>query len=112
EHLSAYDDMRDRPDKPGTSRMSVHLKYGTIHPRTLLADVLGRGEGPTSYRNELCFRDFYAAVLWFWPDSARHNFDPKFDQITLDTGDEAYRKFEAWQEGRTGFPAIDAAMRQ
>lgn len=112
EHLSAYDDQRNRPDKPGTSRMSVHLKYGTIHPRTLLADATGKAEGPMSYRNEICFRDFYAAVLWFFPDSARQNFDPKFDKITLDTGKAADEKFAAWQEGRTGFPAIDAAMRQ
>ena len=112
EHLRDYDDQRDRPDRPGTSRMSVHLKYGTIHPRTLLAAATGSGEGPTSYRNELCFRDFYAHVLWFFPRSARENFDPKFDRITLDTGQDAQERFVAWQEGRTGFPAIDAAMRQ
>jgi deoxyribodipyrimidine photo-lyase len=112
EHLPDYDDARDRPDKPATSRMSVHLKYGTIHPRTLLAAVTGKGQGATSYRNELCFRDFYAQVLWFFPRSARENFDPKFDAITLDTGEDAQRRFAAWQEGRTGFPVIDAAMRQ
>ena len=112
EHLTDYDDLRNRPDRPATSRMSVYLKYGVVHPRTLLADLGGAGKGPTSYRNELCFRDFYAAVLWFWPRSARENFDPKFDRITLDSGKSADEKFRAWQEGRTGFPAIDAAMRQ
>jgi deoxyribodipyrimidine photo-lyase len=112
EHLRDYDAQRDRPDRPGTSRMSVHLKYGTVHPRTLLADATGDGTGATSFRNELCFRDFYAAVLWFFPRSARENFDPKFDRITLDSGKSADEKFRAWQDGRTGFPAIDAAMRQ
>ena len=112
EHLTDYDDLRNRPDRPATSRMSVYLKYGVVHPRTLLADLGGAGKGPASYRNELCFRDFYAAVLWFWPRSARENFDPKFDRITLDSGESADEKFRAWQEGRTGFPAIDAAMRQ
>jgi deoxyribodipyrimidine photo-lyase len=112
EHLGDYDEMRNRPDRPSTSRMSVYLKYGVVHPRTLLADLGGEGQGPTSYRNELCFRDFYAAVLWFFPRSARENFDPKFDRITLDSGKSADEKFRAWQEGRTGFPAIDAAMRQ
>jgi deoxyribodipyrimidine photo-lyase len=92
--------------------MSVYLKYGVVHPRTLLADLGGAGKGPASYRNELCFRDFYAAVLWFWPRSARENFDRKFDRIILDSGKSADEKFRAWQEGRTGFPAIDAAMRQ
>ncbi|WP_433034561.1 cryptochrome/photolyase family protein [Actinomycetospora sp. CA-053990] len=112
EHLTDYDDLRNRPDRPATSRMSVYLKYGVVHPRTLLADLGGGGKGPASYRNELCFRDFYAAVLWFWPRSARENFDPKFDRITLDSGKSADEKFRAWTDGRTGFPAIDAAMRQ
>lgn len=112
EHLDDYDDLRNRPDRPATSRMSVYLKYGVVHPRTLLADLGGSGKGPTSYRNELCFRDFYAAVLWFFPRSARENFDPKFDRMPMDGGASADEKFRAWQEGRTGFPAIDAAMRQ
>jgi deoxyribodipyrimidine photo-lyase len=112
EHLADYDDLRDRPDKPATSRMSVYLKYGAIHPRTLLAGLGGTGKGATSFRNELCFRDFYASVLWFYPRSARENFDPKFDRMPYDTGAEAEERFRAWQEGRTGFPAIDAAMRQ
>jgi deoxyribodipyrimidine photo-lyase len=112
EHLADYDELRNRPDRPATSRMSVYLKYGVVHPRTLLADLGGSGQGPTSYRNELCFRDFYASVLWFWPRSARENFDTKFDRIPLDSGKDADEKFRAWQEGRTGFPAIDAAMRQ
>ncbi|GAA4793171.1 deoxyribodipyrimidine photo-lyase [Actinomycetospora chlora] len=112
EHLEDYDDLRDRPDRPGTSRMSVYLKYGVIHPRTLLAGVGGSGKGATSFRNELCFRDFYAAVLWFFPRSARENFDPKFDAMTYDGGKAAEERFRAWQEGCTGFPAIDAAMRQ
>ncbi|MEJ2884895.1 cryptochrome/photolyase family protein [Actinomycetospora aeridis] len=112
EHLDDYDELRNRPDRPATSRMSVYLKYGVVHPRTLLADLGGSGQGPTSYRNELCFRDFYASVLWFFPRSARENFDTKFDRIPLDSGKAADEKFRAWQEGRTGFPAIDAAMRQ
>ncbi|PVZ13227.1 cryptochrome/photolyase family protein [Actinomycetospora cinnamomea] len=115
EHLADYDDLRDRPDKPATSRMSVYLKYGVIHPRQLLAGVGGSGKGvkgPESFRNELCFRDFYAAVLWFYPRSARENFDPKFDRMPYDSGPGAEERFRAWQEGRTGFPAIDAAMRQ
>src|SRR4051794_19357229 len=112
QHLADYDEMRDRPHKPATSRMSVYLKYGVIHPRTLLAGIGRTSKGATSYRNELCFRDFYAAVLWFYPRSARENFDPTFDRMPYDTGPEAEEKFRAWQEGRTGFPAIDAAMRQ
>lgn len=112
EYLADYDDLRDRPDKPATSRMSVHLKYGTVHPRTLLAAATGTAKGPTSFRNEICFRDFYAHVLWFFPRSARENFDRKFDAMTWDDGAEARERFAAWQDGRTGYPVIDAAMRQ
>jgi deoxyribodipyrimidine photo-lyase len=112
EHLADYDEMRNRPDKPATSRMSVHLKYGTIHPRTLLSSTDPNSSGPASFRNELCFRDFYAQVLWFYPRSARENFDHRFDRMQFDSGPEAEERFRAWQEGRTGYPAVDAAMRQ
>ena len=60
--LADYADTRNRPDLPGTSRMSAHLKFGTIHPRTMAAD-LGRGTGAQAYLRELAFRDFYGAVL-------------------------------------------------
>lgn len=68
--LSGYADNRNRPDLPGTSRMSAHLKFGTIHPRTLAAD-LGRGKDAQAYLRELAFRDFYAAAsdVAKWPMS-------------------------------------------
>jgi deoxyribodipyrimidine photo-lyase len=111
--VSGYKRARDRPDRPGTSRMSVHLKYGTVHPRTLLADLAGRsGEGADSVRSELAWREFYADVLWHRPDSARANFDRRFDVLPADSGAEADAHFTAWAEGRTGFPIVDAGMRQ
>jgi deoxyribodipyrimidine photo-lyase len=111
--LSGYKRTRDRPDKPGTSRMSVHLKYGTVHPRTLLADLAGHaGEGADGVRSELAWREFYADVLWHRPDSAREHFDRRFDALPVDTGPEAEAHFAAWAEGRTGFPIVDAGMRQ
>jgi deoxyribodipyrimidine photo-lyase len=111
--VSGYKRARDRPDRPGTSRMSVHLKYGTVHPRTLLADLAGRsGEGADSVRSELAWREFYADVLWHRPDSARANFDRRFDVLPADSGVQADAHFAAWAEGRTGFPIVDAGMRQ
>ncbi|QGK68607.1 deoxyribodipyrimidine photo-lyase [Allosaccharopolyspora coralli] len=108
--LHDYEGARDRPDRSGTSRMSPYLRWGCVHPRTLLADLAGdRSQGASSYRNELAFRDFYADVLWNWPSSARHNFDRRFDRIRLDWDREL---FAAWREGRTGFPIVDAGMRQ
>lgn len=112
EGVTNYATDRDRPDKPGTSRMSAHLKYGTIHPRTMAADLDSHATGGGAYLRELAFRDFYAAVLHQWPRSAWHNFNPGFDAIEVNTGPEAQAGFQAWQQGRTGYPIVDAGMRQ
>jgi deoxyribodipyrimidine photo-lyase len=60
----------------------------------------------------LAFRDFYAAVLHQWPASAWRNWNAAFDDIDVDTGADAVTAFEAWKQGRTGFPIVDAGMRQ
>jgi deoxyribodipyrimidine photo-lyase len=112
EGVHNYAGDRDRPDRPGTSRMSAHLKFGTIHPRTMAADLDVREPGPAAYLRELAFRDFYAGVLAQWPRSAWHNWNPAFDDIEVDTGAEAQGLFDAWKQGRTGFPIVDAGMRQ
>jgi deoxyribodipyrimidine photo-lyase len=104
ERLADYADRRDRPDKPGTSRMSPYLHWGCIHPRTMLADL-----GPGAYRTELAWREFYADVLWHRPDSARRNLDRRFDKIELDQDQHA---FDLWCRGKTGYPVVDAGMRQ
>ena len=112
EGLAGYAADRDRPDKPGTSRMSAHLKFGTIHPRTLVADLDPQESGAGAYLRELAFRDFYASVLHQWPASAWRNWNPAFDAIEVDTGPAAQAMFEAWKQGRTGYPIVDAGMRQ
>ncbi len=90
--------------------MSVHLKWGEIHPRTMLADLSGRrGAGPATYRTELCWREFYADVLWHNPASARDYYKPEFATMAYDEPGSA---FTAWQRGRTGYPVVDAGMRQ
>ena len=109
--LDAYADDRNRPDPDASSRMSAHLKFGTIHPRTMAGD-LDRGSGAQAYLRELAFRDFYAAVLYEWPDSVWWNWNRNFDAIQVDDDREAKRRFEAWKAGRTGFPIVDAGMRQ
>jgi deoxyribodipyrimidine photo-lyase len=108
--LEAYDRERDRPDLDATSHMSVHLKWGEIHPRTLLKDLEGmRGKGAQTYRQELAWREFYADVLFHRPDSARDYLKPEFARMDYDVpGDQ----LAAWREGRTGFPIVDAGMRQ
>ena len=110
--LNDYSDDRNRPDRESTSRMSAHLKFGTIHPRTMVADLDQRQAGARAYLRQLAFRDFYAAVLHHWPDSARWNWNRDFDAIQTDTGADAKRRFKAWKAGETGFPIVDAGMRQ
>lgn len=110
--LQRYDKDRNRPDLEGTSRMSAHLKFGTVHPRTMVADLDLRGKGAQAYLRELAFRDFYADVLQHWPASAWRNWNSEFDGIKTDTGAAAKRRFVAWKAGKTGFPLVDAGMRQ
>ncbi len=105
-----YKEARDRPDRPGTSRMSVYLKYGLIHPRTMLADLASeRSESAETFRTEIAWREFYADILHQRPDSARGNYDRSFDALPVD---ERRDLFDRWAEGRTGFPIVDAGMRQ
>jgi deoxyribodipyrimidine photo-lyase len=107
--VERYADLRDRPDLDGTSRMSVHLKWGTIHPRTMLADLAGRHE---VYRKELAWREFYADVLHHNPASAREYYHPELKRLRYATGAIAADRLTAWQQGRTGYPIVDAGMRQ
>ena len=111
----AYDDLRDRPALAGTSHLSPDLKWGTIHPRTLLAemDASGSGDaGHTVFSSELAWRDFYADVLLHHPHTAWENLNPKLDGIELDTDSAADAKFEKWCSGTTGFGIVDAGMHQ
>ncbi len=111
--VGGYDDERDRPDHPGTSRLSPYLKWGCIHPRTLLADLASsRTSGAASYRRELAFREFYADQLFHRPESLTTSIDPLIDRLEWDSGPLAEERFAAWQAGRTGYPYIDAGLRQ
>ena len=106
--LSDYHQTRNKPADDLTSRLSAYLKYGCLHPRTLHAD-LGHDEGGLTYGTELIWRDFYADVLWNGPRSAREDLLPALSGLEYDD-DEA--RFQAWAQGRTGFPIVDAGMRQ
>nr|WP_218885491.1 deoxyribodipyrimidine photo-lyase [Kineococcus aurantiacus] len=108
--LAGYADERDRPDHDGTSQLSHALKWGEVHPRTLLADLRRhRSPGADTFRTELCWRDFYADVLWHRPDSAREYYKPQLAGLRYA---EPGEQFEAWSQGRTGYPIVDAGMRQ
>jgi deoxyribodipyrimidine photo-lyase len=106
--LGEYAEGRDLPARDLTSRMSPYLKVGAVHPRQLLADLAdARGEGADRFVTELAWREFYADVLWHRPESAWHDLRPL--AIPYDDPGDA---FHAWRTGHTGYPLVDAGMRQ
>jgi len=107
-----YDDERDRPDLDATSRLSTYLRWGAVHPRTLLADLDARHPHDRAYRRELAWREFYAHVLHHWPASARDYFWPELKALPYVSGPRLRERLEAWTAGATGFPIVDAGMRQ
>ncbi|MEJ7703799.1 MAG: deoxyribodipyrimidine photo-lyase [Geodermatophilaceae bacterium] len=113
ERLTRYAEDRNRPDLPATSRLSAYLRWGCLHPRTPLADLKGRtGKGAEVFGKELAWREFYADVLFHRPDSAREHYLPRYKNLKVDTGKSADARFTAWTQGRTGYPIVDAGMRQ
>lgn len=109
-HLLAYDKQRNAPGADATSRLSPYLKWGCIHPRQLL-QKLGSSVAEQTFRNELCWREFYADVLHHRPDTVRAAFNPAMAAMEVDdVGTGA--AFDAWCAGRTGYPIVDAGMRQ
>lgn len=109
--LSDYDQQRNRADLSGTSHLSHALAFGEIHPRTLLAD-LPDGNGADVFRKEIAWREFYADVLWHNPHTVTEYYEPRFANMRYDVGPTADARLEAWKQGKTGYPMVDAGMRQ
>jgi deoxyribodipyrimidine photo-lyase len=107
--IAAYADRHDRVEG-GTSVLSPYLHFGCVSARELEARAAREsGRGPAAYRRQLAWRDFYAHVLLHNPGNARHAHRRELDAIEWSGGEE---ELEAWAEGRTGFPIVDAGMRQ
>jgi len=106
--LNNYDQARNLAGIDGTSKMSAHLTWGEIHPRTLLAP-LGESKAHDVFRKEIAWREFYADVLFNNPHTETGYYAPQFASMRYDKPGE---KFKAWCEGKTGYPFVDAAMRQ
>ncbi len=104
--IKNYDQTRDYPAKQGTSRLSVHFRFGTISIRekALRAQRLN-----DTFLNELIWRDFYMMILAYFPRVVNESFRPEYDYIEW-RNDE--NEFKAWCEGKTGYPIVDAGMRQ
>lgn len=118
ETIDDYQQLRDLPAKPGTSQLSAYLAAGVISPRQCLHGALAsnRGEfdsgsaGVQTWINELLWREFYKHILTGYPQVSRHRaFRAQTEALPWR---DAPADLEAWEQGRTGFPIIDAAMRQ
>jgi deoxyribodipyrimidine photo-lyase len=107
--VNDYENSRDLMAKSGTSQLSHALAHGEIHPRTILDRLAYASE---VFVKEICWREFYADVMFRNPHTLNDYYDQRFASMTYDTGFDADRKFEAWKEGKTGYPIVDAAMRQ
>jgi len=126
--IGAYSTARNAPAEPGTSRLAPHIRFGTISPRTALAAArratrpdgeagaggdLRRGEaehkGPVTWAGELAWRDFYFTWMHDNPRVETHAHDPRYADLPFENDADL---FAAWRAGQTGFPFIDAGMRQ
>ncbi|HVM88220.1 MAG TPA: deoxyribodipyrimidine photo-lyase [Puia sp.] len=102
-----YKERRDFPATHGTSRLSVHLRFGTISIRKLATKAMELDE---TFLNELIWRDFYHMILWHFPHVGKgKSFKPEYDFIRWRNNED---EFQQWCEGKTGYPIVDAGMRE
>ena len=119
DRLARYADQRNRPDKDGTSGLSPHLRWGEIGPRQVWQAVQARLENGTlagreaqaeTFLKELVWREFSYNLLYHFPDMPQRPLNPRFNDFPYRATDDALLR--AWQHGRTGYPIVDAGMRQ
>ncbi len=108
--MSHYKARRDFPAIKGPSYLSVHLRFGTVSPRELVRRALDQGgESAETWLSELIWREFYQMLLWHFPGTVGQAFQTRFEAIAWPN---PAGHFEAWCQARTGYPIVDAAMRQ
>ncbi|MEL7587403.1 MAG: deoxyribodipyrimidine photo-lyase [Prolixibacteraceae bacterium] len=104
--LAHYHERRDYPAEEGTTRLGIHLRFGTLSIRRLTAMALVY---PDAFLNELIWRNFYIDILWHFPYVQNRSFNPVYDRIHWLNSE---KDFSRWREGTTGYPMVDAGMRQ
>jgi deoxyribodipyrimidine photo-lyase len=114
--MERYQATRDFPAVKGPSYLSVHLRFGTVSVRQLARTAyqrsLAQDEGAATWLSELVWRDFYHQILYHHPHVVDQAYKADYDAIEWEKGKPAQQLFEAWCEGRTGYPLVDAAMAQ
>lgn len=114
--IEGYARDRDLPALDATSRLSPHLRFGTISARGIVrAAMETKSVDSAKWISEIAWRDFHQMLLHRFPETVDHAFQPKYERVLWDDPDSdpvARERFDAWKEGRTGFPFVDAAMRE
>jgi len=105
--LDNYKNLRDFPAQKGTSNISVHLRFGTISIRQAMQKALEAKEH--TFWNELIWREFFMQILWHYPETTHNAFRKKYDKINWRNNETEFQK---WCKGETGYPLVDAGMRQ
>jgi len=121
ESLDRYADQRDLPARSGTSRLSPHLHFGEIGPHQILHGILSRsdleltvkgGPGAATYARELGWREFAHHLLYHYPHTDAQPLDTRFQHFPWQWAAQAGESLQAWQQGKTGIPIVDAGMRE
>jgi deoxyribodipyrimidine photo-lyase len=111
-----YPALHDVPGADATSHLSIALRWGHLHPRTVLQDLAAhRSDGARALARQVAWRDFFADVLWHRPTATTEPVRREFARMSVDdpaTDSVAADRLRAWQDGRTGYPLVDAGMRQ
>ncbi len=107
--IDSYDENRDFPDKDGTSYLGPHLRFGTVSVRSLVPDLVNKGSGHAVFLSELIWREFFMHIMYYFPKVVHQNFRSKYDGIQWRNNTD---DFEKWCTGNTGYPIVDAGMRQ
>ena len=105
--IENYEAKRNFPAQNGTSRIGVHLRFGTISIRKLVQKAYAANNH--TFLSELIWREFFMQILWHFPHTINQSFKPKYDRIQWNNNSE---DFERWKSGTTGYPLVDAGMRE
>jgi len=109
DQVDRYPDTRDLPAEPGTSQLSADLRFGTVSPRTVVEVVGEATPGRQAFVRQLAWRDWFAHTIALRPEMVEHPIDERFEGLRWRRDDDG---LDAWREGRTGVPLVDAGMRQ
>ena len=105
--INDYEETRNFPAKNSTSKLGTHLRFGTVSIRKMVKEASKSNN--ITFLKELIWREFFMQILWHFPHTTKDSFKPKYDRILWRNNE---KEFEAWCKGETGYPLVDAGMRE